>query len=105
MPGKPASAFVQESEIRLVINEQRFVQFSLDELGRVMDRPFTPYVPIPCFVQIALVTRGRPLRDCDAVNPPPVPSRILDKRTDKGISKEIATKFQVSFAGKRFVLQ
>ncbi len=56
MPGKPASAFVQGLEIRLVIDEQRFVQFSLDGLGRVMDRLFTPYVPTISFVQIVLVS-------------------------------------------------
>ena len=56
MPGKPASAFVQGLEIRLVIDEQRFVQFSLDGLGRVMDRLFTPYVPVTSFVQIVLVS-------------------------------------------------
>ncbi|AXK67849.1 MULTISPECIES: type VI secretion system baseplate subunit TssF [Burkholderia] len=56
MPGKPASAFVQGLEIRLVIDEQRFVQFSLDGLGRVMDRLFSPYVPVTSFVQIVLVS-------------------------------------------------
>ncbi|AOI97350.1 type VI secretion system baseplate subunit TssF [Burkholderia sp. LA-2-3-30-S1-D2] len=54
MPGKPASAFVQGLEIRLVIDEQRFLQFSLDGLGRVMERLFTPYVPVTSFVQVAL---------------------------------------------------
>ncbi|MDF0505712.1 type VI secretion system baseplate subunit TssF [Burkholderia cenocepacia] len=56
MPGKPASAFVQGLEVRLVIDEQRFVQFSLAGLGRVMDRLFSPYVPVTSFVQIVLVS-------------------------------------------------
>ncbi|NTZ88166.1 type VI secretion system baseplate subunit TssF [Burkholderia metallica] len=56
MPGKPASAFAQGLEIRLVIDEQRFVQFSLAGLGRVMDRLFSPYVPVTSFVQIVLVS-------------------------------------------------
>jgi len=57
MPGKPASAFAQGLEIRLVLDEWRCVQFSLDGLGRVMDRPFTPYVPVTSFVQIVFVSR------------------------------------------------
>lgn len=56
MLGKPASAFVQGLEVRLVIDEQRFVQFSLAGLGRVMDRLFSPYVPVTSFVQIVLVS-------------------------------------------------
>ncbi|WP_175037102.1 type VI secretion system baseplate subunit TssF [Burkholderia contaminans] len=56
MPGKPASAFVQGLEVRLVIDEQRFVQFSLAGVGRVMDRLFSPYVPVTSFVQIVLVS-------------------------------------------------
>ncbi|WP_175813565.1 type VI secretion system baseplate subunit TssF [Burkholderia contaminans] len=56
MPGKPASAFVHGLEIRLVIDEQRFAQFSLEGLGRVMDRFFSPYVPVTSFVQIVLVS-------------------------------------------------
>jgi len=56
MPGKPASAFVQGLEVRFVIDEQRFVQFSLAGLGRVMDRLFSPYVPVTSFVQIVLVS-------------------------------------------------
>ncbi|RQU30081.1 type VI secretion system baseplate subunit TssF [Burkholderia cenocepacia] len=56
MPGKPASAFVQGLEVRLVIDEPRFVQFSLAGLGRVMDRLFSPYVPVTSFVQIVLVS-------------------------------------------------
>ncbi len=54
MPGKPASAFVQGLEIRLVIDEQRFLRFSLDGLGRAMERFFTPYVPVTSFVQVVL---------------------------------------------------
>lgn len=56
MPGKPASAFVQGLDVRLVIDEQRFVQFSLAGLARVMDRLFSPYVPVTSFVQIVLVS-------------------------------------------------
>ncbi|MGS0894278.1 type VI secretion system baseplate subunit TssF [Burkholderia stagnalis] len=54
MPGKPASAFVQGLEFRLVIDEQRFLSFSLDGLGRVMERLFTPCVPVTSFVQVVL---------------------------------------------------
>ncbi|RQZ16731.1 type VI secretion system baseplate subunit TssF [Burkholderia sp. Bp9031] len=54
MPGKPASAFAQGLEISLVIDEQRMAQFSLDGLGRVLDRLFASYVPTTSFVQIML---------------------------------------------------
>ncbi|MCA8311013.1 type VI secretion system baseplate subunit TssF [Burkholderia sp. AU28942] len=56
MPGKPASAFVQGLEIRITVDEQRFAQFSLDGLGRVMDRIFACHVPITGFVQIVLLS-------------------------------------------------
>ncbi|AXF22757.1 type VI secretion system baseplate subunit TssF [Burkholderia pyrrocinia] len=54
MPGKPASAFVQGLEVRLVVDEQRFAAFSLGGLAHVMDRFFAPYVPVTSFVQIVL---------------------------------------------------
>ncbi|KWK68755.1 type VI secretion system baseplate subunit TssF [Burkholderia ubonensis] len=74
MPGKPASTFVQGLEISLIIDEQRFGQFSLDGLGRVLDRLFAPYVPITGFVQVVLLSastgatlrRGEP---CPGVQP------------------------------------
>ncbi|AOJ17488.1 type VI secretion system baseplate subunit TssF [Burkholderia vietnamiensis] len=56
MPGKPASAFESGLEIRFAIDEQRFAQFSLDGLGRVMDRLFVCYVPITSFVQVVLLS-------------------------------------------------
>ncbi|MBR7960978.1 type VI secretion system baseplate subunit TssF [Burkholderia vietnamiensis] len=56
MPGKPASAFVQGLEIRITVDEQRFAQFSLDGLGRVMNRIFACHVPITGFVQIVLLS-------------------------------------------------
>ncbi|MDR0244635.1 MAG: type VI secretion system baseplate subunit TssF [Burkholderia sp.] len=74
MPGKPASAFVQGLEIRLVIDEPRFLQFSLDGLGRVMEQLFTPYVPVTSFVQIWLLSANtgavlRAGRPCPGTQP------------------------------------
>ncbi|MXN79749.1 type VI secretion system baseplate subunit TssF [Burkholderia sp. 4701] len=74
MPGKPASAFLQGLEIQLAIDEQRFGQFSLDGLGRVLDQLFAPYVPVTSFVQVVLLSantgttlrRGEP---CPGVQP------------------------------------
>ncbi|KFL54106.1 type VI secretion protein [Burkholderia pyrrocinia] len=74
MPGKPASAFVQGLEVRLVVDEQRFAGFSLGGFAHVMDRFFAPHVPVTSFVQIvlfsahtgALLRRGQP---CPGVQP------------------------------------
>ncbi|WP_249190572.1 MULTISPECIES: hypothetical protein [unclassified Burkholderia] len=76
MPGKPASAFVQGLEVRLVIDEQRFAQFSLAGLGCVMDRLF------PRTFQSAASCKScwslqRQVRYCDAANPAPVPNAYL----------------------------
>ncbi len=68
LPGKPASAFVQGLEVRLVVDEQRFAGFSLCGFAHVMDRFFAPYVPVTSFVQVvlfsaqtgALLRRGQP---------------------------------------------
>ncbi|KVK96611.1 type VI secretion system baseplate subunit TssF [Burkholderia cepacia] len=68
LPGKPASAFVQGLEVRLVVDEQRFAGFSLGGFAHVMDRFFAPYVPTTSFVQVvlfsahtgALLRRGHP---------------------------------------------
>ncbi|RQZ42272.1 type VI secretion system baseplate subunit TssF [Burkholderia sp. Bp9090] len=68
LPGKPASAFVQGLEVRLVVDEQRFAGFSLGGFAHVMDRFFAPYVPVTSFVQIvlfsahtgAVLRRGQP---------------------------------------------
>ncbi|WP_269507192.1 type VI secretion system baseplate subunit TssF [Burkholderia sp. IMCC1007] len=68
LPGKPASAFVQGLEVRLVVDEQRFAAFSLGAFAHVMDRFFAPYVPVTSFVRIvlfsaqtgALLRRGQP---------------------------------------------
>ena len=68
LPGKPASAFVQGLEVRLVVDEQRFAGFSLGAFAHVMDRFFAPYVPVTSFVQVvlfsaqtgALLRRGQP---------------------------------------------
>ncbi|HIH2750747.1 type VI secretion system baseplate subunit TssF [Burkholderia aenigmatica] len=75
IPGKPASAFVPGLEIRLAIDEQRFAQFSLDGLGRILDRLFAPYVQINSFVQITLLSAntGVTLRSgepCPGLQPP-----------------------------------
>lgn len=75
IPGKPASAFVPGLEIRLAIDEQRFAQFSLDGLGRILDRLFAPYVQINSFVQITLLSAntGATLRSgapCPGLQPP-----------------------------------
>ncbi|RQT68227.1 type VI secretion system baseplate subunit TssF [Burkholderia cepacia] len=75
IPGKPASAFVPGLEIQLAIDEQRFAQFSLDGLGRILDQLFAPYVQINSFVQITLLSaitgatlrRGEP---CPGLQPP-----------------------------------
>ncbi|WP_175812723.1 type VI secretion system baseplate subunit TssF [Burkholderia contaminans] len=56
LPGKPASAFAQGLEVRLVVDEQRFTGFSLAGLGHVMERCFAPYVPVTSFVQIVLIS-------------------------------------------------
>ncbi|MBN3833768.1 type VI secretion system baseplate subunit TssF [Burkholderia sp. Ac-20344] len=56
LPGKPASAFVQGLEVRLVVDEQRFTGFSLGGLAHVMERCFAPYVPVTSFVQIVLIS-------------------------------------------------
>ncbi|MEN8511309.1 type VI secretion system baseplate subunit TssF [Burkholderia sp. RS02] len=74
LPGKPASAFVQGLEVRLVVDEQRFAGFSLGGLAHVMERCFAPHVPVTSFVQIvlfsahtgALLRRGQP---CSGVQP------------------------------------
>ncbi|WP_321787952.1 type VI secretion system baseplate subunit TssF [Burkholderia pyrrocinia] len=74
LPGKPASAFVQGLEVRLVVDEQRFAGFSLGGLAHMMDRLFAPYVPVTSFVQVvlfsahtgALLRRGQP---CPGVQP------------------------------------
>ncbi|BAX61042.1 type VI secretion protein [Burkholderia stabilis] len=74
LPGKPASAFVQGLEVRLVVDEQRFAGFSLGGFAHVMDRFFAPHVPVTSFVQIvlfsaqtgALLRRGQP---CPGVQP------------------------------------
>ncbi|WP_175689839.1 type VI secretion system baseplate subunit TssF [Burkholderia anthina] len=68
LPGKPASAFVQGLEVRLVVDEQRFAGFSLGGFAHVMDCFFAPYVPVTSFVQVvllsaqtgALLRRGQP---------------------------------------------
>lgn len=68
LPGKPASAFVQGLEVRLVVDEQRFAAFSLNGFAHVMERFFAPYVPVTSFVQVvlfsaatgALLRRGAP---------------------------------------------
>ncbi|WP_396901709.1 type VI secretion system baseplate subunit TssF [Burkholderia anthina] len=68
LPGKPASAFVQGLEVRLVVDEQRFAGFSLGGFAHVMDRFFAPYVLVTSFVRVvlfsaqtgALLRRGQP---------------------------------------------
>ncbi len=75
IPGKPASAFVPGLEIRLAVDEQRFAQFSLDGLGRILDQLFAPYVQINSFVQIMLLSAntGATLRSgepCPGLQPP-----------------------------------
>lgn len=56
LPGKPASAFVQGLEVRLVVDEQRFAGFSLGGFAHVMERFFAPHVPVTSFVQIVLMS-------------------------------------------------
>ncbi|KHK53006.1 type VI secretion protein [Burkholderia sp. A9] len=74
LPGKPASAFVQGLEVRLVVDEQRFAGFSLSGFAHVMDRFFAPYVPVTSFVQVVLFSAhtGAVLRrgqSCPGIQP------------------------------------
>lgn len=56
IPGQPVSGFMQGLEVTLVVDEQRFLAFSVATLGHVVDRFFAPYAPANSFVQVVLVS-------------------------------------------------
>ncbi|KAA3653754.1 MAG: type VI secretion system baseplate subunit TssF [Proteobacteria bacterium] len=56
LPGKPFASFVRGLEVRLTIDEARFVGSGLDAFSRCMDRFLGLYVHLNSFIQLIVVS-------------------------------------------------
>lgn len=54
----PQPAFARGMEVTVTLDEQAFVDSSLDLFTRVLDRFFAPYAPTSSFIQLVVVSAG-----------------------------------------------